>query len=169
MTVEVLTRQEVMELAEQAELTARIPPSLAAIFRALELPEAEISLLLTDDQEIQELNAQWRGVDAPTDVLSFPLWDPRISSTPPDALGDIVISLPYAQRLVDQPDHHQRVAETLEVPAETLAWALPEEVAFLFVHGLLHLVGFDHDTAEAEDEMRQMEVRLWNLLANRPR
>lgn len=167
MGLEVMTRDEVMELAHRARIEA-ISPRLEAIFLALELPDHEISLLLTDDDEIQELNAAWREVDGPTDVLSFPLYEPSELPSEPAALGDIIISLTYARGLVDTEEHRRRVAETLGVAAAELAWSLADEVAFLFVHGLLHLLGYDHGTPEEEEEMRAMELHLWRILCPAP-
>lgn len=80
-------------------------------------------------------------------------------------LGDIIISLEYAQRLLDTREHHRRVAEDLGVSPEELCWKLADEVHFLLIHGLLHLLGHDHlDPAEAR-EMRAEERRLWELAA----
>lgn len=119
-------------------------------------------MVLTDDAEIRKLNARWRDVDAPTDVLSFPLWE---ASTLPDGpgapLGDVIISLPYAQRTCDDARHRQRVAEDLGVDAEELTWGLAEEVDFLLIHGLLHLLGHDHAATDEEARMRAEEARLW--------
>lgn len=109
-------------------------------------PAGEVHLLLTGDEEIRELNRQFRGIDRPTDVLSFPLWEP--GSEPwnlpgeqePEPLGDIVISVETAARQAEEYGH-----------------SLQREVAFLFVHGLLHLWGFDHQTEEQREEMRALE------------
>lgn len=144
----------------------KITTPLATIFRALELPDPEISLVLTDDAEIQSLNAQWRGEDKPTDVLSFPIYEPNELPDDPFALGDIIISIPCAERMVATRGHRNRVAEELGVEPDTLEWELDDEVAFLFLHGLLHLLGYDHATDEEEREMKAMEKRLWLLVAN---
>lgn len=116
--------------------------------------DAEVSVVLTTDEEIRELNLEYRGIDSPTDVLSFPLWengdpgqviDPDTASRSvapgePVALGDIVISLPRA------------VAQ-----AEEYGHSLRRELAFLTVHGTLHLLGYDHVTQELEKTMRAKE------------
>lgn len=120
--------------------------------------------MLTDDEEIQKLNLQWRGEDHATDVLSFPLYEADELPDDPMALGDIVISLPYAERLVDSEDHRRRLAESAGVEPEELRWTLVDEVAFLFVHGLLHLIGHDHAEPEEEAEMRAEEQRIWQLV-----
>jgi len=129
-----------------------------ACTRALELEgwqDAEVSIVLTSDEEIRELNLEYRGIDSPTDVLSFPLLEPEApgaviapgavdpdqwGSSEPVALGDIVISLPRAMVQADEYGH-----------------SLRRELAFLTVHGTLHLVGYDHVTQELERIMRERE------------
>ncbi|MDR2400552.1 MAG: rRNA maturation RNase YbeY [Deferribacteraceae bacterium] len=96
---------------------------------------AELSLVLSDDEFIHKLNLEFRGIDKPTDVLSFPQDDERL-------LGDIVISLETAGRK----------ASDAGIP-------LDEEVAFLFIHGILHLKGFDHISEEDEQEMFSLQER----------
>ncbi|MFW5966490.1 MAG: rRNA maturation RNase YbeY [Persicimonas sp.] len=130
----------------------------------MELADPELSVLLTDNEHIQSLNERWRGVDEPTDVLSFPLHEPEKPGELPDdvrALGDVVISLEYAESLLDTDRHRHRVAEQLELAPEQLEWELLEEVVFLLIHGLLHLVGYDHAHKEDERRMKAAERRLW--------
>lgn len=93
-------------------------------------------LLFTDDNTIRRLNAQFRGIDAPTDVLSFP-------SGVEDYLGDIAISLEQAQRQADE-----------------IGQSLMREVAFLTAHAMLHLFGYDHETEEGELAMRAMQRKV---------
>lgn len=148
-------------------------------FRVLDLPDdAEVSVVLTDDDEIRELNAKWREEDKATDVLSFPMMsadeledlrsedeDDSDESPPgppiPPTLGDIVISVEYAEKLVETAEHQKRVADELDIPTAELEWTLAEEVHFLFIHGLLHLVGHDHLEEDEEAEMKAMERELW--------
>jgi probable rRNA maturation factor len=100
---------------------------------------AELSVLLCDDAFIQPLNAQWRGQDVPTDVLSFPQGE----GPGPDLLGDVVISVESAERQALEQEH------TLQV-----------ELEVLLVHGLCHLLGYDHvDPGDARN-MRIEEDRL---------
>ena len=102
--------------------------------------EAELSLLLCGDGEIRDLNRRYRGKDEPTDVLSFPLQD----AVCPQLLGDVVISL----------DAARRQARARRVPAR-------EEVRALLVHGVLHLLGYDHEASAAEARrMRRKERAL---------
>ena len=98
---------------------------------------AELSLTFTDDQKIHALNLKYRNVDRPTDVLSFPMEDE-------ETLGDIVISL-----------------ERAKAQAETYGHSFEREAAFLCVHSVLHLLGYDHERSEAEEKdmfSRQEEI-----------
>jgi len=114
-------------------------------------PNAEVSLVLADDAYIQELNSHYRGKDMPTDVLSFALnegEEPEIIDGPEEnLLGDIIISLETAQRQAVDYGH------TLE-----------RELAFLTVHGLLHLLGHDHEKEEQRQAMRAEEERILDLI-----
>lgn len=132
------------------------------------LTDPELSIVFTDDEQIQQLNAQWRGEDKPTDVLSFPLHEPFEfdETTPGAALGDIVISLPYAERITTEYAHRDRVAQNLGVPPDSIDWSLDDELDFLVIHGLLHLIGHDHAEPDEEAAMRDEERRLWEASAN---
>ncbi|QAR34487.1 rRNA maturation RNase YbeY [Geovibrio thiophilus] len=101
--------------------------------------EAEISVLITDDAEIRTLNSQYRQKDYATDVLSFPMAEYPLNDG--GMLGDIVISL----------DTAKKQAEENEIP-------LVREFSFLYIHGLLHLLGFDHETSE-EDEKEMFDMQ----------
>jgi probable rRNA maturation factor len=116
--------------------------------------EAQLSVTFVDDGRIRELNAQWRGKDRPTDVLSFPMIEPAELEAPgpsgiPRMLGDIVVSLEMASRQASEYGH-----------------SVEREIGFLLVHGLLHLLGEDHETPEQDESMRarQREIlALWGL------
>lgn len=99
----------------------------------------ELSIILVDNSYIQELNLTYRGYDAPTDVLSFNLQD-DIDEEGERVLGDVVVS-----------------AEKAQEQAQTFGHTLKEEIAFLCVHGILHLLGYDHETDEAEQEMNEKQ------------
>ena len=106
---------------------------------------AEISVTFVDNAAIQELNAQYRGKDMPTDVLSFPLGENGVydknEDTGASLLGDIVISM---EKAMEQ--------------AELYGHALQREVAFLTVHSMLHLLGYDHEAGGLEAvRMREKE------------
>lgn len=112
--------------------------------------QAEVSVVLVDDNNIRELNRQYRGLDRSTDVLSFALREgdePEVINGPEETLlGDIVISLETAIRQADEYGH-----------------SLSRELAFLAVHGMLHLNGYDHETETAEREMRRQEEHILSL------
>ena len=132
---------------------------LADIQRALELAgeiygveNSEVSVTLTNDQKIHELNLQYRGIDRPTDVLSFAFRDsdePEIfsESDQPEILGDIIISIDRAKS-----------------QAEEFGHSIRREIVFLTVHGILHLLGYDHmeetERLEMESEQKFMMERL---------
>jgi probable rRNA maturation factor len=115
------------------------------MLRHLEREHHELSILLTDDAFIKTLNATHRGKDRPTDVLSFPQEDGESSpgEQAPALLGDVVISLDTAERQARARRH-----------------SLLDEVTFLLAHGILHLIGYDHETDEEEAAMNVMTTRL---------
>lgn len=120
---------------------------IASLLRAAQIDErAEVSVSFVDDAAIHELNREHRSVDRPTDVLSFPQFEPDEDFPPapiPYALGDIVVSIETAQRQAAEYNH----------PFE-------RELGFLLAHGLLHLLGYDHETPEDESEMRERQREL---------
>lgn len=92
--------------------------------------DSEVSVLLTDDPHMTQLNREYRGIDAPTDVLSFAMREGEDNNNlNANILGDVVISLETADRQAKEETH-----------------SLEEEVAFLTVHGVLHLLGYDHQS-----------------------
>ncbi len=107
---------------------------------------AEVGLLVTGDDEVQELNRRYRGLDCATDVLSFALTEGEEFVAPPDGvlhLGEVIISYPQAER-----------------QAQELGVDTPREVALLLVHGMLHLLGHDHAEPVEERRMRAKEQLL---------
>lgn len=129
------------------ELSSRVVKQMAERMLAeLKIESAELSLLLTDDAGIHQLNRQHRGKSSPTDVLSFPLMDPddeQFGTLEQGAIGDVVISIDTAQRQADRAGHD-----------------LVEEVRRLLAHGILHLLGYDHETDTEEREMEAASQRL---------
>jgi probable rRNA maturation factor len=179
MGVEILLQGKAKDHPRIEEARRMIRKKAAHHFRALALDDPEVSVLLTDDAHIRELNAQWRGIDRATDVLSFPLFEPEVFAVGPShdgdfgagptaALGDIVIDVEYAERLVEGAEHRARVADELGVEPGDLDWDLLDEIHFLYIHGLLHLVGHDHAEADEERAMRAAERRLWEAAGNQP-
>ncbi|MCP4415637.1 MAG: rRNA maturation RNase YbeY [Chloroflexi bacterium] len=100
-------------------------------------PPVEVTLLLTDDAQLQALNNDYRGINSPTDVLSFIPGETMPGMKENESyLGDIVISVPTAVRQAKQGDH-----------------SLKAELQLLTVHGTLHLLGFDHEEPDEKDRM----------------
>lgn len=121
-----------LETAVQAALTVAGAP-----------PDAAVDVTLIDDAEIQELNRDWRQQDLPTDVLSFALNEADGAEFEPDGaklLGDVVIS-----------------AERAAAQAAEYGHSLERELAYLAVHGTLHLLGYDHDDPQEQQQMRAKE------------
>jgi len=108
--------------------------------------DSELTIVLTDDSKIHELNRDYLGIDSPTDVLSFPA-----SETDPETgaryIGDIVISLPYAARSAEKAGH-----------------PLESEVQLLVVHGVLHLLGHDHAKPGEKAKMWKAQAEILETL-----
>ena len=116
--------------------------------------DVEVSVTLTDSEGIQDLNLRFRGIDAPTDVLSFPLFDFEGETDEPpvdeiqNMLGDIVLNL-----------------ERTQAQAEEFGHSFEREAAFLTVHSMLHLLGYDHETGdEDEADMRERQRAIMERL-----
>ena len=129
-------------------LAVRLHRTARKLLAALRLPDAELSLVLCSDAVIHALNREWRGRDRPTDVLSFAQGEGE-GGAPAGLLGDVVISVDTARR---------QAAER----GETLA----RECDRLLIHGLLHLLGYDHERSVSEARrMRARERALGRALA----
>lgn len=128
------------------ETVCRTAAEAALVGADVALPEVyELSLVLTTDAEIRILNRIWRGQDKPTNVLSFP---GDIDLTPHDApvlIGDVVIAFETTKR---------------EVEDQKLAASLSDHLSHLIVHGVLHLLGYDHEIDEEAEEMERLEIEL---------
>ena len=114
--------------------------------------DCEISVTLTDNAGIHAINKQFRNIDAPTDVLSFPLVEYENTEEPPadsvNMLGDIIISL-----------------EKAEEQAHEFGHSFEREVSFLTVHSMLHLLGYDHVNSEEEEmDMRNRQSEIMKIL-----
>ena len=122
-------------------LAARLGRSARRLLRALDLRHGELSLLLVSDGEMRRLNRRWRGRDRPTDVLAFAQAEGP-GGAPDGMLGDVVISVDTARRQARQ-------------RGETLG----READRLLIHGLLHLLGYDHERSAAEARRMQRRER----------
>jgi probable rRNA maturation factor len=109
----------------------------------LQLKDKELSIVLTGDDQIQNLNRIYRNKDRPTDVLAFAQGEGELADRAGALLGDVVVSIPTAERQAAQ-----------------RGVGLSEEVTMLLAHGLLHLLGWDHPTEQADRRMRRETARL---------
>jgi probable rRNA maturation factor len=129
----------IIDLDNQTSLNVDID-ALEAI--AQSLTNREIELIITDNESIRELNREYREKDKPTDVLSFPLETPFTEQSVFDIpLGTIVISADYVKEKANTYGHTEQ-----------------DELKLLFIHGLLHLLGYDHETDEGEMRQKEREI-----------
>jgi probable rRNA maturation factor len=137
-----------IEIAADSALWAACKDADVTVRRAIEAAAqaagkaGTVAVMLTDDASIRAMNAQWRGIDKPTNVLSFPF-----SGSPgfPDGahLGDIAIAY-----------------ETVAAESASENKAFADHLAHLAIHGYLHLVGFDHETDDEAAQMENLETRI---------
>lgn len=121
---------------------------VSTVLKELGCSEHEISILLTDDEGIRELNKKYLNRDRPTDVLAFSMREGLYAEITPDLLGDVVISVERARQ-----------------QAEDEGISLEEEMALLLIHGILHLLGYNHEGPDEEARrMRQKEEELKKLV-----
>ncbi|NLJ55987.1 MAG: rRNA maturation RNase YbeY [Firmicutes bacterium] len=135
MAVLVADLQDVVKIPAEQLLLLEEVGNLALRLEGKSLA-CEVSVVLVDNDYIQELNFTYRGSDCPTDVLSFNLQDNNTALEEEEILGDVIISVEKAQE-----------------QAHAYGHTLQREIAFLAIHGILHLLGYDHDTIETEQEM----------------
>lgn len=146
MPISIINRQDKIDFTGELEVVI-LKVAQMVLEKEKIKPELEVSIVLVDDEQIRELNRDYRQVDSATDVLSFAyqeeheeepdVADPLMEE---DALGDIVISLERAQS-----------------QGEAYGHPLERELGFLVVHGMYHLLGYDHLTPEERDIMRAKE------------
>lgn len=148
MEIEIINQQDKREFSlEGQEILKKVAQQAE---RLLDIPaNAELSVLLVDNQYIRELNQSYRNIDAATDVLSFAMSESGADEPELEfdeevlLLGDIVISLEQAEKQSLEYEH-----------------SFNRELAFLFSHGLLHLLGYDHQNEEEEKLMRAMQEKI---------
>ncbi|WP_082540095.1 rRNA maturation RNase YbeY [Bosea sp. Leaf344] len=130
--------RDLQDLRERVALASRAAVSVAA---RKPMDQAELSVLLTDDKRIRVVNRDWRGFDKPTNVLSFPAVPvERVAQSP--VLGDLVLAY-----------------ETLEREARDDGKPLADHLSHLVIHGVLHLLGEDHETTPEAERMEALEIR----------
>ena len=143
-----LNDQELFEISYKQKILIRRAIEATLDYESFN-NNAEISITFTDNDGIQRLNRDFRGLDRPTDVLSFPLTDYEDVDTPLadelcGSLGDVVLSLERAREQAEEYGH-----------------SLDREIAFLTVHSMLHLLGYDHETSEADElDMRRRQSEI---------
>jgi probable rRNA maturation factor len=137
--------------AEEAELeglAGRVLETAAEYLRSEEnqpfpaMP-IEASLVFSSDEQVREINAEWRGQDKPTNVLSFPAFPLSPGGKPGPMLGDIIVA-----------------RETVEREAVDLDKSFTDHLTHLMVHGFLHLFGYDHMDSEEAERMESLETRI---------
>jgi len=148
--LEVLMVADCWQLEEDAEPVIHRAISAAAEFVAAGVGDSELAIMLTDDTGIRTLNKNWRGIDKPTNVLSFPALQPsgpRGPTDPPRMLGDIAIAYQTTRREADEEqkpfDHH---------------------LSHLLIHGFLHLIGYDHEKDRQAETMEELEREILSQL-----
>ena len=134
----------------EAELEALAARAATAVLAELGVAgsASELSILFTDDAQIRALNAEWRGKDKATNVLSFPAFPVAPGDPLPPMLGDIVLA-----------------AETVRAESALESKSFEHHLTHLVVHGLLHLLGYDHETDDDADELEALEGRFLARLA----
>lgn len=120
------------------------------LLKSLDCMDKELSISFVNDETIRQLNKQYLNKDKPTNVLSFSLQEGEFNDINPQVLGDIVISVDTAQR-----------------DAIKGGLTFEQEIDFLIIHGLLHLLGYDHENTikEEKNKMQRKEKALFRLLA----
>jgi probable rRNA maturation factor len=112
------------------------------ILKHLGRPKDEISIMLVDDREIRNMNRIYLKRDRPTNVIAFPMQEGPFSDLHPQVLGDVVISIETAAR-----------------DAEKEGMALEDEILYLLIHGILHLLGYDHEGSAARSRSMDLKQR----------
>ena len=127
----------------------RIRGTVSRILKILNCAGKEISISFTDDEKIKKLNKQYLGRNKPTNVLSFSLQEGEYGNINPQTLGDVVISV-----------------ETAQKDAVNGKLTFEQEIDFLIIHGILHLLGYNHEntTAEETKKMIRKEKELFNKI-----
>lgn len=161
MEIIVQNMQDKLDIKKQIENMIKNAVKTCLEHECFSMP-CEVSVLLVDDKRISELNKRLRGIDLPTDVLSFPIVDMKegtvkstLGDVDPDKksilLGDIVISVETAYKQAVEYGH------TFE-----------REIAFLTTHGVFHLLGYDHDDRESEKVMMGKQKAVLEKLGHGP-
>jgi probable rRNA maturation factor len=139
-TADILVTADCWQAEPDAETLVQRAIEAAAQQAPASAEAAEVAIVLTDDSGIKTLNRDWRGIDKPTNVLSFPAAQAPAGSAQPRMLGDIAIAYEITRR---------------EAESENKPFA--HHLSHLAVHGFLHLIGFDHETDADAEKMEGLE------------
>ena len=159
LSISVIIRPEVRRVVWPSTIKRRIERIFSHPLITEKIPPvATLCITLTNDAEIHRLNRDYRGKDQSTDVLSFAMEEGEDWIVPPEAerdLGDVIISIETARKQAEQ----GMLPRLREVVGDR-EWGLSEEVYFLMLHGLLHLLGYDHIEDADALEMEALEAAL---------
>ncbi len=147
---EVLVVADCWQNEPDAESVIQRAIAVAAESADADVGDAELAVMLTDDAGIRTLNSNWRGIDKPTNVLSFPALQGEGARKPGDAprmLGDIAIAY-----------------ETMKREADAEGKPFPHHLSHLAIHGFLHLIGYDHENDADAEEMESLETAILQQL-----
>lgn len=144
MKIQIANKQNKIKIAKRD-----IRSTVIKLLKYLNCTDKEISISLVDDKTIQQMNYQYLERDKPTNVLSFSLQEGKFSNINPQILGDIVISV-----------------DTARQEASLRNFTFEQEIDFLIIHGLLHLLGYNHEktTKEETRKMQRKEKKLFDFL-----
>ena len=144
MKIQIENRQSLYKIDKR-----KIRGTVSGIFKILNCTNKEISIVLTDDETIKSLNHQYLGRNKPTNVISFSMQEGEYGNINPKIMGDVIISLETAQR--DAAKGHL---------------TFQQEIDFLLIHGILHLLGYNHENTSRKKavEMRQKETEVFNQI-----
>ena len=143
MSISIQNRQKLLTVD-----VGRVRRSLKRLLKELGCKDSEVSLLLVDDDQIREINSNYLQRDRPTNVISFAMTEGAFGDIHPEILGDIILSVETAAR--------DAIACDID---------FMDEVEFLLIHGLLHLVGYNHENVESKEanKMKKLEQELFFL------
>lgn len=130
---------------DQAAIETIANSAARQCFKKLQFEDAksELSIVLTNDDEIKKLNTNWRKKNKATNVLSFPAFELAIGDKPGPMLGDIVLAI-----------------ETIEREARDSGISFLDHLTHLIIHGLLHLLGYDHENDTDAEQMEALEIEI---------
>jgi len=143
MSISIQNRQKLLTVD-----VGRVRRSLKRLLKELGFRDSEVSLLLVDDDQIREINKNYLQRDRPTNVISFAMTEGAFGDVHPEILGDIILSVETAAR------------DALACNIDFM-----DEVEFLLIHGLLHLLGYNHENVESREskKMKKLERELFFL------